>query len=68
MRKYKSCLKTFTDAQSARTFHGMSVPKENKATETQLTIAANRIFLSFFLCCYFLGLTQEIKYTSVYLK
>ena len=48
MRKYKSCLKTFTDAQSARTFHGMSVPKENKATETQLTIAANRIFLSFF--------------------
>ena len=46
--KIQSCLKFFTDAQSARTSHGMSVPKENKATETQLTITANRIFLSFF--------------------
>lgn len=42
----------------------MNVPKENKATETQIKIAADRFFLSY----YFFILAQEIKYTLVYLK
>ena len=66
MRKYKSCLKTFTDAQSARTFHGMSVPKENKATETQLTIAADRIFLSFFVLLLFGFNLRDKIYTCIF--
>jgi len=44
----------------------MSVPKENKATETQLTIAADRIFLSFFVLLLFGFNLRDKIYTCIF--